>query len=302
MTVRSFVLRQNPAYRPGGSRIFSGLVVALILGCAPQVPRQEPSPVTARPVAEPPRVPTSWRITPSPLAAEYLVEQRAVIQTTNDSGTFSDTTALLTEVSLRRTSDGGFAGLIQSAALAAQGSQPIPLPGIAVPLAFSVLPALRGEFTGPVLRPGPSAGPCRTAGEIPLGGVRDLLVLLPDSVSVGATWSDSGSYQTCRDGAVLTVTTHRAFRVRGFRADSGEGSLSIDRTTRTTLRGSAARGDDTTLVQGTGTGTMTIFVHGRTGAVLSAEGSGSLEIIVRGRTKLERARQVLQSRIARRTR
>jgi hypothetical protein len=99
---------------------------------------------------------------------------------------------------------------------------------------------------------------------------------------------------------MLTINTRRSFQVREYRPGAESGSLLIERTTRTTLRGTASRGEDTTVVEGTGSGRMTIDVHSSTGAIISAEGTGSLDITVRARNKIERARQSLEARIARR--
>jgi hypothetical protein len=300
MTVRSLVLLQNPAYRPGGSRTLQAFAAVLLAACAPQIPRQEPAPVAAAPAAEAPRV-ASWRIVPSLVAREYLIEQRAVILSTTDSGTFNDTTTVSTELSLRQTADGGASGLVRGVMLSSPGGVVAPFPGLPLPIAFGVPASSRGILGAPAMRPASGADPCRSPAEVPLGVIRELLVQLPDSVGIGTSWADSGSYRTCRDGAVLTVSTRRTFRLREFSVGRDEGTLTIERSSRTTLRGSATRGDDTTSVEGMGSGTMTLVVHARTGALLSGEGVGTLEITIRGRTKMERARQTLQSRIARRT-
>jgi hypothetical protein len=104
----------------------------------------------------------------------------------------------------------------------------------------------------------------------------------------------------CRDGTVLTVATQRSFRVRSHSEGEDGGVLILERTSRTTLRGANTRGEDTTSVEGSGTGTMTLVVHALTGLIVSGDGSGTLDIVIQARTKSERARQVLQSRIMRR--
>jgi hypothetical protein len=243
----------------------------------------------------------SWRIVPSLLAREYVIEQRAFIETTTDSGTFNDTTAVSTDLSIRQTADGGAAGLVRSVMLSAPGASPTVFPGLSLPITFAVPASVRGVVGTPVVRPASSVDLCRSPAELSLGTIRDLLIQLPDSVAIGSTWTDSGSYHTCRDGARLTVTTHRTFRVLAFVESSDEGTLRVERTIRTSIRGSAARGDDTTSVTGSGTGQMILVVGARTGAILSGEGTGALDLTVRGRIKLERARQILHSLIARRT-
>lgn len=120
---------------------------------------------------------------------------------------------------------------------------------------------------------------------------------VPDTVRIGSLWSDSGYFDTCRDGAVLTVFSRRAFRVRQFLPDSAGGVLLVDRTSRTTVRGASVRGDDTTHIEGTGTGAMLFRLEARSGAVMGAEGTSELDLVIRGRTKTERARQTTRARI-----
>jgi hypothetical protein len=234
---------------------------------------------------------------PSALTREFSIDQRAVFTTTTDSGTASDSTSLLVELSFRRTADGGAAGLLRSAALSASGGTPVPFPGVVASTAFFAPPSARGVLSVPAVRGG-RADPCRSPADVPLAVVRDLLIQVPDTLRVGTTWSDSGSFDTCRDGAVITASSRRSFRARQFVPDTAGGSFVVDRTSRMTVRGAAIRGEDTTYIEGTGTGTMSLRLDARSGAVISAEGTSELDLAVRGRTKTERARQAGRARVS----
>jgi hypothetical protein len=173
----------------------------------------------------------------------------------------------------------------------------VPLPGITAAIAFTGPPTARGVLPVPGIR-GPRADPCRSPIEVPLAAVRDLMIQVPDTVRIGTSWSDSGSFDTCRDGAAITVTVRRAFRVQRFLPDTAGGILVVDRATRMSVRGAAVRGEDTTHIEGTGTGSMVLRLDARSGAVAGPEGTNDLSIVVRGRTKTERARQVGRARIS----
>jgi hypothetical protein len=301
MTVRSFTLRQNPAYRPGDPRALRLIALGWLAGiaCAAPVPRQAPTP-RAEPVPiSAPVVPTRWVISHALVSREYSLDQRALVTVTNDSGTFADSTAISVDLSFRRTTDGGAAGLIQGASLSAAGGSPTPYPGLTFPLAFVASPVRAGILPVPTQRSPVISGPCRAVSDAPLGSVRDLLIRVPDTLVVGTSWSDSGSYQTCRDGIPLTVSASRRFRVSEYR--STPGALVVDRTAQFTLRGFAARSGDTTFVEGTGTGAMRYTIDPASGAILNGDGTGALDLIVRGRTKSERARQTSRVRVVPRT-
>jgi hypothetical protein len=275
------------------------LALCLTTACVSSVPRQ-PMPAAPPPPASvvvTPAPPTVWPITPSVLTREFSVDQRAALTTTTDSGTFSDSTSVVVELSFRRTADGGAAGLIRSVAVGAPGVPALPVPGIAASLAFTVPPTSRGGLAAPTVR-GPRTDPCRSPADIPLAVVRDLAVRVPDTLRLATSWSDSGSFDTCRDGAIMTVTLRRTFRVRQFVPDTAGGVLVVDRSSRTTVRGAAIRGDDTTHIEGAGTGTMAIRLDARSGSLVNAEGTSDLELVIRGRTKTERARQASRARVS----
>jgi hypothetical protein len=254
-------------------------------------------PVTPPPVVVAPVVQTAWPIVPSALTREFSIDQRAVFTTTTDSGTASDSTSLVVELTFRRTADGGAAGLLRSASLSASGGTPMPFPGLVASTAFLAPPSARGVLAVPAVRGG-RADPCRSPADVPLAVVRDLLIQVPDTLRVGTTWTDSGSFDTCRDGAVIRVSSRRSFRAREFLADTAGGSFLVERNSRTTVRGAAIRGDDTTHIEGAGTGTMNLRLDARSGALIGAEGTSELDLVVRGRTKTERARQVGRARVS----
>jgi len=304
MTARSSSLRQNPAYRPGDSHppprnslLWPLLATAFVfVSCRSPIPQQ---PVSGREPDQPPEpvVPTSWVLTHNFLSRDYQLEQRASVVTTLDSGqVLVDSTSIAVDATLREVADGSAAGLIQAVIVTAPGLAPEPMPGLNVPFAFvAERPA---PNPGLQLTPAPRPvvrDPCATKLDVPLGVLRDFLVTPPDTLAIGVTWSDSGSYTTCRDGARLTVFSRRTFHVAAHDTTSGRSVLFVDRRSTTTLQGRVVRGEDTTRVSGSGTGSMRLVLDATTGSVVSATGAGFLDVLVRGATREERARQTFGS-------
>jgi len=296
MTIRSTLLRQNPAYRPGNSLPVVWLLLAAAgLACGTRVPEQVisgPHPKPAR-VDEPPR---AWTPRPGPLAHEYVIDQRAHITTTTDLGTVEDSASLVVSASVRHVPDAGIAGLLLDITVGAPGIGVAALPGLSLPYAFSAPGVPAGSqyaLSGRL-----AVDPCTTPAHVALGALRDLLVRVPDFMPLGIEWSDSGSFITCRDGVRLNLSTTRRFKLVGFEPRPDGGILRVTRTATSTLRGLTARGDDTTRVEGTGMSTLQYELDAVTAAVLAASGSGSLDVVVRGALRAQRARQTSSVRIS----
>lgn len=304
MTVRSSTLRQNPAYRPGDSHppprdsLLRAVLAAtlVVVACRSPIPQQ---PISDRGPDQPPApvAPISWVLTPSLLSRDYQLELRASIVTTLDSGqVVVDSTSIAVDATLREVADGGTAGLIQSVVVTAPGLAPAPMSGLSVPFAFvAERPAQNpGLQLDPMPRP-VVRDPCAAKFDVPLGVLRDFLVTPPDTLSIGVAWADSGSYVTCRDGARLTVFSRRTFHVAAHDTTGGRSVLLVDRRSTSTLQGRVVRGEDTTHVSGSGTGSMRLVLDATTGSVVSADGAGFLDVLVRGAIREERARQTFGS-------
>lgn len=301
MTVRGFMLRQNPAYRPGGSHLTVQLATVLLLAtgaCSAPIPRQFPTPIESPAPPAAPAVPTSWVIARDLLAREYLVEQAAEISITTDSGTSTDTSTLVVEATVRSTTGGGVSGLVRSASVRSAAATNASFPGVVLPLVFSGTPPSRGsqhQLTGRNV----PADPCQSPSHVLLGSIRDLFVSLPDTVKLGTTWADSGHYDGCRGGARLIGSSVRRFSLRSYEVRDGQALLLVDHRSTSRLRGMATRSGDTTVVEGVGSGSGEFAIDAISGAIVSMTTSASLEISIRGAVRLERARQLLRTRIVR---
>lgn len=292
MIIRSSSLRQNPAYRPGNSPHRSRwlLLLSVAVACRTRVPEQVITP--ARPAPAPAEdVPRAWAPHADFLVREYRVEQRARVVATIDSATPPpDSTSLLIDASVRQATSGGMSGLLRSVVVAAPGMPAATLPGLVLPYAFTAPESPASAQYSPVGRPA-AQDPCTSTPHVPLGAIRDLLIRIPEALTIGRQWSDTGSFVTCRDGVRLDVFSRREFRVAGYERRGLGGVLHITRSGQTALHGTSVRGDDTTHVDGAGTSSMSYDVDPITGAIVSASGTGTLDVVVRGATKSQRAQQ-----------
>ncbi|MGV3709401.1 MAG: hypothetical protein ACO1Q7_11215 [Gemmatimonas sp.] len=108
--------------------------------------------------------------------------------------------------------------------------------------------------------------------------VRDLLVRLPKTVSVGQTWTDSSVSFVCRLGVPITSRSKSVYTLE--RADKVQGGieLAIRRVSDVVLAGELRSTWRTVLVNATGKTTHNIRVDGTSGIVRSIESDGLLTI------------------------
>lgn len=293
MTVRNDPFRQNPAYRPGNSHFptINCLLVALSLGgCHVPVPRQPVTTVALPPVAPPASQPTAWHVPVDLRSREYTITQRARIVTTTDSSSSDDSLAIRVAATVRRTPDGGAAGLVRSADIRSLGQATHPLPGQAFPFAFLAGPYSAGVAPRAVALP-PVADPCSSPTDAALLPVQDILFSAPDSLYLGRKWKDSTSTTMCRGGVMLTLAISRTFLVGGTEVREHGTVVFIDRTSQVVLSASAVRGGDTTQVDGSGGSSMRLVVDLAAGALLSADGTSQLQVEIRSATQRQHALQ-----------
>lgn len=305
MTVRSFALRQNPAYRPGISLFGPLAVVASTLGvaCNTSVPRQTVQPPAPIPVATPASS-SSWRPSPDLLAHSYSIEQRAQVTTLAGGVSSTDSTILLVDASLRRTPEGGVAGIVDGVRIGSSGARLRTPDGMPLPLAVVARPFSTGQSPTFNVSGAPALASCPSPVSSALGALRDLVMRMPDSLVVGTSWSDSGRATGCAGAGVLAIDAVRTYVVTGHVAAGVSDSvpdehLIVRRTTHLTLSGEVARNADTTVISGQGTGALTFLVSTTTGNILAGSGTSTVNVSVRSTLREEIARQSAEIRVRR---
>jgi hypothetical protein len=121
--------------------------------------------------------------------------------------------------------------------------------------------------------------------------VREMLVRLPRQLDAGATWSDSSASFVCRAGVPITIRTRSSYVVDRVDAREQGVDVYITRTMQLALDGASTVAWRARSVRGTGTGTQSIRIDGRSGALLELNGQSTLMLDV-GTDKIRQENQL----------
>jgi len=308
----------SAAPRPMLRRTIVAAVLAISLsGCthsASVAPVRATAPV---PVAAPAVVaPLPARITIARTVAErsYTVQSSATIE--RDSAGRTDTQRIDTRasiaLSMTRTDDGALRGSGRVDAFTVQLSGAgvvVPLPSSGLSSSATATKQVRPSGFAPLLfdaaleatsvrvtaRP-PLINECdrNEAGATTL--VHDLLVRVPSTIVVGASWRDSISSVLCRVGIPITVRAVHEYVVQSVDGSGATTAIRIRRTIATRLDGKVGSAWRTLELSGTGTGANDIRVDATSGAVQSIDGQYvlTLQLIERGRSSAPKSQRVTQ--------
>ena len=309
MTVRNFRekistepgLQAEGVLAPPQMRTVARIIMTAAVGagftaaCRPSIPNQvltkpapaaAPEPAAARPLAGP------WAYRPSTQLQAFVVDQRAVIAVRTDTATRTDSLATHAAVSFTTTASGAVGGNLT--AYTVQAATP---PGVTMPFPF------RGDFSASgssfqLITPR-DAQACATSAPGIVQSLRDLWFRAPDTLRVGAVWSDSAAYSVCRDGIPLRASSRRTFRVSGVTERDGRAVLTITRTARSALEGSGSQFGEAIALSGSGGGELVYEFDPLAGAILSASGTSQLDFLLRSRLRTQSVHQTVETRIAR---
>jgi hypothetical protein len=274
---------------------------ALLAGCrSGAVPSQvltKPAPASAP--ATTPRVGGPWAYRPSTEREAFAVDQQAIVVIRLDTSAHTDTVSSHAEVAFRVAAtthgiDGDVGAFLVQDVTHAAGTPP----GLVTPFPFRAEYPARGiqlDFIAPV-----NAAPCSSTALAVAQSLRDLWFQPPDTLRVGATWSDSSSYVVCRDGIPLHATVHRVFHISAMAAAGGQPLLSISRVARTVIDGSGTQFGETVGVNGAGTGQLAYNFDPASGEIVSATGNATLDLSLHSHLSTQNVHQAVEIRISRR--
>jgi len=290
-----------PMYRPHpGHRRAHGIGLLVLIGtaaCAPAVtPRTEPTVVPAPVVTPAPDVPRPLVYAiPSPVTAtRYRLE--SVIALERDSAGRRESQAMTSRaealVRVRRTPDGGFEAdgqLFGYTVTSALSTTPIAIDSLRFDAVLDSL-ALR------VVSQPPLANECDRPETGALALVRDMLLRVPASLTVGDRWRDSSVHVVCRASLPMIVRTTSEYVVTGVERGSEGVQLLLRRTSASRVSGTSSSPWRSVEVTGTGDGVDDARIVVQTGAVERIEGTSTLTLTVTDRTVPTRVRsqQVVQ--------
>lgn len=271
------------------------LAVAAQTGCRGVVPEQvltKPGPV---PLAAAPSLGAGpWEQRPNGIGSSYAIVQTATIRIAQDSSVRIDSIASQSAVFLAVSPGGRFAGTITAFSTKGAGQAFAPPPGVLLPVSFGGTITKTGvvELTLPA-----AESACASAASAVALSARDLWLRAPDTVRLGATWSDSSTTVTCRDGIPLRMSVRRHYHVERADASGGEMAIVVTRNQRVVIGGVGKQWGEDVRVTGTGAGDMVLRLSTKTGTLLGADGSATLELTFTGTRTEQRVQQRVEARI-----
>ncbi|MEP6779769.1 MAG: hypothetical protein ABJC26_07765 [Gemmatimonadaceae bacterium] len=278
--------------------IARAILIALLVavgGCSKAV---APTPVV---VAAPPPPPepvvvvqpaiTSWTIPATFASTWYLTEVSATLETDSLGHAIMEhvETRALIALQGRRDSLGGLRANGQVDSFTVRGLERALLPlnqsdkATTAPLAAVPASSLAVAFDASIeahnirvtTRP-PLANECDRAESGATNLVRELLIRVPKTLSVGTTWRDSTAGFRCRLGVPITSFTRASYVVDRMEKVSGRTMLIVRRSTETQLDGNLKSSWRTLSITGTGRATQNIRIDAVTGVIQSIDGDGTL--------------------------
>lgn len=273
--------------------------VAVIGGsaCGPKLvplppPERRPEPVPVPVVV--PVLPSRFAIPSAVPENQYRIQ--TVTELERDSAGKKETRRFSSQanvfVRMRRVADGGFeaTGRIRGYTITPSLST---TPVVIDSMRFEALlnPTMLRVVSQPLL-----ANECDRPETGALTLVRDLLVRVPASVSIGERWSDSTIHIVCRSNVPMTVRTSSEYDVTQITQRNDGIHVTIRRISTTRMTGKTTSSWQALEVVGIGTGTLTADVAVVSGAVTQVSGNSSLVFTVTdsGAPVNQRTQQVTQ--------
>lgn len=279
------------------------LVVVLGAACSSGrgAPVALPPPVSAGPTPGSEAAPPPLVVRPYASGGpNYVVTTTARIHIDGDTAAAADTveTSFVARLLLERAGNRLFiSGTIDS--LTARGSTHLASISAAGPVRFHGEGTAFGFLTTFVADVPMS---CDSPAEAIVASARDLVVPVPDRVSVGSTWSDTLAATVCRGGLPVTTTAVRQYTVRQLAPYAGTQALEVERTAQLTVAGSGTQFGLNVSVAGEGSATSTLFLDLGGGGLLGGSGESTAAVTFTGPRGTTTFRQTVRQRVERRDR
>jgi hypothetical protein len=268
------------------------LAALVVTGACVSTPTARP-PVRATPVAVAPvagaNLSGPWGVPYVTSVQRVSIGTQAVIVISGDPATRTDTLGSTLEATYAR-SPGDHRrvdGSLLAYQLAPGSGAPMSVPGLSVPVRFSV-DARQGtpEFRLPL-----ESTACSEPALSVLQALHDAWMPLPDTIRPGMEWSDTVHTLSCRDRLPLRGTVVRRFKVAKGESDNGRVMVVIDRRIRSTLSGEGEQFGEHVTVEGAGDGTMQYVLDAAAGRLVRGDGTSRLELSFKSKRRNQKVRQ-----------
>ena len=268
-----------PIRRERRARALLGLIMPTLVAaaCAPPRPQSRPEPAPRDPVeaATEPSAAGPWRFAYATGIHRFELRNEAIVEAPETGA--ADTVALSAYITylIDRPSDSTIIrGTVDS--FAVEGGSAAPTGGaVVLPIPFELITDQTGRiqhFTSP------DTSSCGSPAGTLLTIARDLLVMPPSDVWIGARWADTISATSCRGDIPITMTSARSFAVHRASIDDGNVLLHIRRESTIVVSGSGTRRIQSTTVTGHGRGSSEQILDPATGALVGGHGEATLEL------------------------
>ncbi|MEP6766817.1 MAG: hypothetical protein ABJB66_21050 [Gemmatimonadaceae bacterium] len=250
-----------------------------------------PLPVAPEPAVVAPPVISSWTTPATFASTRYLSEVSATFERDSAGHKLQEHVETRALISLqgRRDPLGGLRangqvdsftvrGLEHALSSSTQSDNTTTTPLVVVPtppLAVSFDAVIDEHNIRVTTRP-PLANECDRAESGATNIVRELLIRLPKTLTVGAQWRDSTAGFRCRLGVPITSFTRAEYVVERVETIQDRTELIVHRITDTQLDGNLKSTWRTLTITGTGRTTQNIRIDAVTGVIQSIEGDGTL--------------------------
>jgi hypothetical protein len=165
--------------------------------------------------------------------------------------------------------------------------------GLQLPRAFTAEVAEAGGSLAFVL-PAPHTA-CTEPALSATQGLYDAWIPIPDTLSVGRTWTDTVQTFSCRDRVPLRGISVRRFRVvRAEREDSTSVAVHIERSNRGRIAGEGDQFGEHVVVEGETSGVVQYAVDPSSGRLLRATGNTVVRFSLKSRRRNQQVRQESQ--------
>lgn len=266
-----------------------GLCVALAAGCtlSPPPPTPAPSPA-AKDSAAPTNAAIAWRPRRTAGSWRYELHSTATVTLTGDTAASAlpvgrTTVYTVTLTPARKPSGSGvpfeLTGSVDSVVVTTPERVPMPTAGSDIRPHFHAELASDGRLANLT---SDATIACQEAIDPLSAAAATLFVTLPPAISPGATWRDTVSTVTCRGRMAVITTAIRQYRAE---SDTVAGKQPVLRVVRTDSIRVKNRPDTITTseqmtAEGTGSGTLVLYVDPKSGALLNATGQSHTEILI----------------------
>jgi len=267
------------------------LVVMFAAACAAPAaaPSSRPAPVSGAPRVQDP-LDAPWVMTRGAGAFAHTLRSTSELLSRVDTVERVDSSTATLSVSWSRLAGSDparLSGLVTAYVVGAGADEPKTLPGLLLPVPFS---ATEGSNGSQARLEVPASGACGlTATVTPM--LRELFVSPPARLVEGASWSDSASYELCRDSIPLRIRSVRGFLVVGAERRGTEVLVLVDRTSSVSIDGDGMQFGEPLTINASGTGTMRLELRPTDAVVVAARGESELRMTMRGRRRTQELRQ-----------